>query len=207
MIDRQTLISLNENDLPALAETLDAADISMLVDILSEKDGEVRYRALRLLAFRSQSHDDVFAYWDVFVGKLGHPNSFLRNIGLILIAANAKWADETRMAACIDPYLARLRDEKPITIRQCIQHLSSIVPYHEKLVPRIADALVRFDHRAVRETMRKLVLVDIIDILTLIRKQYHDDGIERTIRDALTGGLLDNKEKEAILLRIRDDRV
>ena len=47
-------------------------------------------------------------------------------------------------------------------------------------------------------TMRKLFLLDIIDILLFIRKQGNTDEIEKYISDALLGGILDSKSKKAV---------
>ena len=43
----------------------------------------------------------------------------------MLIGENANWDDENRMEDTIDEYLELLYDEKPVTIRQCIQALAA----------------------------------------------------------------------------------
>jgi hypothetical protein len=45
----------------------------------------------------------------------------------------------------------------------------------------------------IQPTMRKLVLIDILNILVLIKKHHPSDEIETYILKALTGGLLDKK--------------
>ena len=48
---------------------------------------------------------------------------------------------------------------------------------------------------AVKETMRKSILLDIINVLLKIRKSYNSDEVESFISDALSGEILDKKSK------------
>lgn len=59
----------------------------------------------------------------------------------MLIARNAKWDTENRMEAVIDEYLTLLRDEKPITVRQCIQALGKVAAAKPDLAGKIAATL------------------------------------------------------------------
>ena len=91
MITKDFLRSIDKSTIPDVAATLDPADLERLVAWLSEKDDAVRYPSMLLLRQRSASTDDVFPYWDEFVGKLSNENSFQRSIGLTLLAENARW--------------------------------------------------------------------------------------------------------------------
>lgn len=51
---------------------------------------------------------------------------------------------------------------------------------------------------AVRESMRKLILLDIIDTLIEIRKEQDKKEINEFIFQALTGEILDKKSKKII---------
>lgn len=197
------LMQVNKDDPSAAAERLGKSDIEQLVGWLNEKEDNIRYPSLLLLQSRSGMSGDVYAYRETFREKLTSDNSFQRSIGLIMLAENARW-DDGWLDGVIAEYLALLGDEKPITVRQCIQYLKSIVPFKLSLHDVIAKALMELDLTAVRETMRKLVLFDIMQVLAAIRKVKTSGAIESYITDAMTGGILDKKAKKQLeeLLRI-----
>lgn len=102
------------------------------------------------------------------------------------------------MEAVIDEYLTLLRDEKPITVRQCIQALGKVAAAKPDLAGKIAAALVSFDLMSVKETMRKPILRDILRVLCSIRTHHATSEIEGFISKALTGGVLDKKSQKEI---------
>lgn len=57
----------------------------------------------------------------------------------------------------INEYLEFLNDEKPITIRRCIQSLGKVVPYKPDLNHKIAGKLISLNLMTVKETMRKSI--------------------------------------------------
>ncbi len=73
-----------------------------------------------------------------------------------------------------------------------------VVPCKPGLNGRIADRLIAFDFTAIKQTMRKSILLDILNILLLIRKTLQKDGIESFIQAALAGEILDKKSKKQI---------
>ena len=198
MINAEILLSTEKDALPALSKALLAEDLVTLVDWLSEKDDKLRYASLLILQSRSKDTDDLYKYWDVFVSKLKSDNSYQRSIGLMLIAANVRWDKNALFEAVFDDYCALLRDEKPTTVRQCIQSFEDIVPHKPLLNAKITAILMDIDILNAKETMRKLFLTDIIKVLLLIRKQEKSDEIEKYISDALLGGILDSKAKKAL---------
>lgn len=196
MLDRT--MSIDKDALPEVARNLKSEDIPQLVGLLSLKDDNIRYQAFLLLCHRSMLTDDVYPYWNTFRDKLRSDNSYQRSIGLMLIAENAKWDTENQMEYAIDEYLMLLNDDKPITVRQCIQSLSKIVPFKTGILDRIADSLVSFNLMSVKETMRKSILLDILNVLVLIRKNLRTDDIDGFIMNALSGEVLDKKSKTQI---------
>lgn len=102
------------------------------------------------------------------------------------------------MEDTIDEYLALLNDEKPITIRQCIQALGKVVPFKPSLNKKVASKLISFELMAVKETMRKSILLDILNVLLIIRKELKTDEVENFILNALSGEILDKKSKKQI---------
>lgn len=191
-------MSIPKSGLQEAAKALQPEDIPQLVDWLNLKDDTVRYQAFLLLQNRSLFCDDVYPYWDILWDKLRSDNSYQRSIGLMLLAENARWDVENRMEDTMDVFLTLLHDEKPITIRQCIQSLGKIVQAKPGLNDRIVSSLISFDLNSVKETMRKSILLDILDVLLVIRQERKWDEIDGFIFNAVTGGILDKKSKKQI---------
>ena len=198
MITIENLMSIDKSNLQEAAKMLHKDDIPQLVQLLTLKDDNIRYQAFLLLQNRSLFSDDVYPFWDTFRSKLKSDNSYQRSIGVMLIAENVKWDTESRMEDIIDEYLELLNDEKPITIRQCIQSLGKIAPYKPSLNDKIADRLMAFNLMDIKETMRKSILLDILNTLLIIRKHSKTDEIEYFFLNALSGGILDKKAKKQI---------
>jgi hypothetical protein len=193
MITLEKLISIDKNDLEDASKTIDKNDLPLIIDWLSEKDDKIRYQAFLLLQNRSLFYDDVYPFWEKFVEKLKSENSYQRSIGLMLIAENARWDKLNKFDDIKDKYFAILNDEKPITIRQCIQSFSKIIPYKNHLQMEIANKIMAIDIAQIKVTIQKLILIDILTILAIIRKYQTNDNIENYICRSLTGGLLDKK--------------
>lgn len=200
MITAENLMSIPKSDLQEAAKTLEKEDVPQLIEWLALKDDSIRYQALLLLQNRSMFCDDVYPHWDTLRSKLKSSNSYQRSIGLMLIAENAKWDSENRMEDTLDTCLELLNDEKPVTVRQCIQALGKISLARPSLNDKIASALITFDLLAVKETMRKSILLDILNVLLAIRKGHNTDVIESFIFYALSGEILDEKSKKQVEL-------
>ncbi len=177
---------------------IDNEEIKQLVEWLSEKDDKIRYQSFLLLKSRSESFDDVYPFWDVFSEKLKSENSYQRSIGFMLISENVRWDKEGKFEKIMDDYLINLNYDKPIIVRQCIQSLQNIIPYKENLQFTIADKIMAIDIMSVRETMRKPILTDILEVLVMIRKYRTKDEIESYIFTALSGEILDKKSVKKI---------
>ncbi|MEA4965631.1 MAG: hypothetical protein VB055_07410 [Oscillospiraceae bacterium] len=198
MISIEDIMSISKSDLKEASRALSKDDVPQLVEWLSLKDDNVRYQAFLLLQSRSSFFEDVYPHWDSFLNKLKSDNSYQRSIGLMLIAENVKWDTQRKIVDIIDDFLKLLNDEKPITIRQCIQSLGKISSFQPGLNDRIASGLLSINLMAVKETMRKSILLDILNVLLVIRKDLKTDEIESFILSALSGEILDRKSKKQI---------
>jgi hypothetical protein len=198
MISTDTIHACEKEHLSNLVPALEKADIDQLVSWLSEKDDNFRYKCFLLLQGRSQSSADVYPFWDVFVVKLGSANSYQRSIGLMLIAENVRWDSSNKFEGMVDQYLSFCDDEKPVTVRQCIQSLCKIVPYKKDCHSRIIDKLISIDLMQRKETQRKILLLDILSVLSAIQKMQPDERIFKFIQFAMTGEILDSKSKRMI---------
>ena len=198
MISLDELISIPQDKLQEEAQKLNGEEISRLVELLTLKEDAPRYQAFLLLKYRSGMDSAVYQYWDVLRGKLGNHNSYQRSIGLMLIAENVRWDSCDKMKDTLEDYLQLLQDEKPITVRQCIQSLRTVLEAMPGLSEVIADRLMSLVMTDYKETMRKLILMDALDILLTINRQRRNEKIESYIFEVLTGEILDKKAKKLI---------
>lgn len=72
------------------------------------------------------------------------------------------------------------------------------VPYKKNHQEKIAHALMNIDIATLRPTMRKLVLMDILQVLLHIRRHQPASTIDAYIFDALSGSIFDGKSKKQI---------
>ena len=164
------LKAVSKDQIPAIAKTLTASDIQLLVDTLSDKDDKLRYNAFLLLQARSRMEPSVYPYWDVLVKKLGSDNSYQRSLGVMLIAENVRWDKEGKFKDVIGRYFSCCVDEKFITSRQAIQGLGAIVEATSKYNGEIAERLVNLQLGQYKENQQKLLRKDIANVLKLMKK-------------------------------------
>jgi hypothetical protein len=192
------MMAIQKSEISEQAALLQPEDIEKLVDWLALKEDDIRYQAFLLLQARSRLDSGVYPYWEEFRIKLSNENSYQRSLGIMLIAENVQWDVENKMQAVLADYLRVLQDEKPVTVRQCIQGLRLIAEKEPRYNREIAEALVAYDIMSARETMRKSILLDILNALLEIRKSLNNAEINTFIMNALSGDILDKKSKKAI---------
>jgi hypothetical protein len=179
-------------------DRLTGGDIETLVSILPEKRDELRYPALLMLERRSGMYGDVYPHWEDFVEKLDSANAYQRIIGVTLIGANMKWDREERFAGIAEKYLACCCDEKPIVSRLTLQNISKWIAIKPQYWGIVKKALLQIDISQQRDTMKKLILLDIIGALAEIQKFERCDDITAYLLEAITGGILDKKSVKQI---------
>lgn len=165
MITVSYLLSCKDS-IHKLSSTLTKEDIGYLVDLLDEKNNEIRYTAFLALKERSKISSDVYAYFDVFTNKLINSNSYQRSLGTMLIAENVKWDNENKFESILPYYLINCDDEKFITARQTIQSISVWLPLKADLFQVITDKLISIDISSRKDSQRKLLLMDILKVLS-----------------------------------------
>ena len=183
----------HRDDPETLAGLLSAEEIGQLVTLLSEKDDTVRYPAFLTLCARSRQHPDVSPYWDVFAEKLDDPNSYQRSIGAALLGLNVRWDGGVKFRQVFPRLMRQCSDEKPITARQTILTVPDWAEYAPELLEETVTSLTAIDLGGFRESMRKLVLTDIMNALLAIRELRPSAAIDAYLMKALTGGVLDKK--------------
>ncbi|MGF6376553.1 hypothetical protein M2140_001630 [Clostridiales Family XIII bacterium PM5-7] len=144
-------------------------DIEKRIDGLFHKDNQHAYQCLQELESYSAENNSVYRYFDIFADMMDHENSYVRNRGLLLISANAKWDEDNKIDEIIDRYLKHIQDVKPITARQCIKALGNIAKYKPELKQDILLALQRANTSIYAASMQPLVERDIRETLKRLR--------------------------------------
>lgn len=145
-------------------------NLSFLVNSLFDKNNNIACGAMKTLADLSEQSDEVYSYMDTFFGMLKSGNSYVRNRGLMLISANARWDKDFKIDEIIDDYLKHITDPKPITARQCILSLPKIAESKPDLKKDILKALKCADVSHYPDSMRGLVFKDIQNALREVEK-------------------------------------
>ncbi len=140
-------------------------EIEKLVSDLYQKDSGKAYESLKVLLQKSREASRVYSFMDDFIQMMEHENSYLRNRGIQLIAANARWDEDNKIDEVIDKYLKHIMDEKPITARQCIQVIPELAQYKKELRADIVEGLKCAKPNRYRESMIPLVQKDIAEAL------------------------------------------
>lgn len=204
MLDLDALLAARQDPAP-LAEALSPVDIPYLVGLLEEKNNDIRYAAFLTLQKRSMAHSDVYPFWDTLALKLDHENSYQRSIGVMLLAENIRWDAGNKLGEILEKYTARFRDEKFITSRQAIQSLHWLAQRPD-MIPIVMKELISIQVEQLPPTQRKLILLDILQVLLLIQAVTPREDAAAYIFRALDGGLLAKKEKEAIHKRMGEGK-
>ena len=145
-------------------------DFDAYVACLTGKDAKAAYALAQQIAEESRASDAWYSHFDEFATLLSHKNSLVRNRAISILAANARWDRECRFDALLDEFLSHVTDVKPITARQCVAVLPEIAEVKPELIPRIRIALEQADLSSYPDSMRSLVLKDIVAALQEIKE-------------------------------------
>ena len=202
MIDAAILSLVTPETAATYAATLEQADIPALVERLASAEDKIRYPAFLLLKERSAICADVYPFWDALDEKLTHENSYQRSIGAMLLSANAKHDAQGKLKQTLPRYLALLNDPKPITVRQCAQALPEILRAKPEYAEPIGNAILSVSLLDYKETMRKLILLDFLGALILVRSLSPSEALEAYFFSVLSGSILDEKAKKQLRARL-----
>lgn len=202
MIDSAIFSLITPETAASYAATLDQADIPALIERLASAEDKIRYPAFLLLKERSAICADVYPFWDALDEKLTHENSYQRSIGAMLLSANAKHDAQGKLKQTLPRYLALLNDPKPITVRQCVQALPEILRAKPEYAEPIGNAILSVSLLDYKETMRKLILLDFLETLILVRSLSPSEALEAYFFSVLSGSILDEKAKKQLRARL-----
>ena len=145
-------------------------DFDTCITRLTGKDAKAAYSLAQQITEESRASDAWYSHFDEFATLLSHKNSLVRNRAISILAANARWDRECRFDALLDEFLSHVTDVKPITARQCVAVLPEIAEVKPELIPRIRIALEQADLSSYPDSMRSLVLKDIVAALQEIKE-------------------------------------
>ena len=148
-------------------------DFDACIARLTGKDAKDAYAFTQQIVEESRVSDTWYPCFDRFAALLKHKNSLVRNRAISILAANARWDKEGKLDALLDEFLSHLTDAKPITARQCAAALPEIAEANPARIPRIRAALEQADLSGYPDSMRPLVLKDIITALEKISGLEH----------------------------------
>ena len=145
-------------------------DFDACIARLTGKDTKDAYAFTQQIVEESQASDAWYPCFDRFAELLRHKNSLVRNRTIAILAANARWDREGKFDALLDEFLAHMTDVKPITARQCVAALPEVAEAKPALVPHIRAALEQADLSGCPDSMRPLILKDIVAALRKIEE-------------------------------------
>ena len=132
-----------------------------ILEKLTSKDDQAACAFAGEIISESRATNEWYGCFDEFTSLLDHPNSYVRNRALYILAALARWDDKNRFEGILPEYLSHITDAKPITARQCVKALAEVGEAKPDLVPRILAALRDADLSGYRDSMRPLIEKDI----------------------------------------------
>ena len=140
----------------------------LLEEQLTGRDNSTAFRAAQALLEISRQSDACAGFLPLFTELLDSPSALARSRGLMLTAANYRYAPPDRQAALLSCYLRHIDDPKPIAARQCIAHLPLIFENCPDAVPAIRAALETADLSARPDSMAPLLKKDIQKTLAML---------------------------------------
>ena len=138
-------------------------NMDIIAGLQNQNDKEAHQLLLQLES-RSAETDELYAYFEDFLGLLKGKSSYVRTRGFRLICALAQWDHENKIEQNIDTLLSMLDDEKPTAVRQCLAALHNIVLYKPDLSETIEAKLDQTDLSKYKDSMSPLIQKDIDEL-------------------------------------------
>ena len=135
---------------------------------LQNKNDKEAHQLLLQLESRSAVTDELYDYFDDFLGLLKGKSSYVRTRGVRLICAQTQWDHENKIEQNIDALLSILDDEKPTAVRQCLAALHNVVLYQPKLSEFIEIKLDQMDLSKYKDSRSPLIQKDIDELRNMM---------------------------------------
>ena len=138
---------------------------------LTDKNDKAACALAERIVAESRETNAWYEYLDDFAALLEHPKSYVRNRALHILAANARWDEENRMDAILPGFLSHITDDKPITVRQCVQALAELGAAKPQYIPEILRSLESTDLSTYKGSMRPLIERDIAETVAALKNR------------------------------------
>ena len=138
---------------------------------LTDKNDKAACALAERIVAESRETNAWYEYLDDFAALLEHPKSYVRNRALHILAANARWDEENRMDAILPGFLSHITDDKPITVRQCVQALAELGAAKPQYIPEILRSLESADLSKYKGSMRPLIERDIAETVAALKNR------------------------------------
>lgn len=138
---------------------------------LTDKNDKAACALAERIVGESREANAWYPYFDDFAALLEHPKSYVRNRALHILAANARWDVENRLDAVLSGFLSHITDDKPITVRQCVQALAELGAAKPQYIPEILRSLESADLSKYKGSMRPLIERDIAETVAALKNR------------------------------------
>jgi hypothetical protein len=117
-----------------------------LIDFTTSDKPDIKYKSLKVLKFLSEQQPSVlYKKWDYFVKLLDDENTFLRAIGVIIIANLARIDTENKFEVIFDKYYSLLEDESMINAANIAGYSGIVAKAKPHLQGKITNKLINID--------------------------------------------------------------
>lgn len=134
------------------------------INILYKKDDKIAYKQLLEFEILCSDSNELYKYFDIFLGMLDNEKSFVRVRGFRLICCLSKWDSDKKIDNNINKILNELDDEVSTSVRQCIKSLNILLLYKYGLYDIVVDKLNKLNISKYKESMQSLIKRDINNI-------------------------------------------
>lgn len=139
---------------------MEEAEIKRLVKDLWSHETKAAGEAWQKLSTESRESRKVEQFLPELMKMVEDENSYVRNRGLLLTAANIRGAEANFLEKNLPIYLRCLADEKAITARQCLKGLAEIAMVKPEWRETIGTAVRKMKVDQYTESMRPLIEKD-----------------------------------------------
>lgn len=197
MISREFLIE-NRDRIDEIADEIDGKDIHLLLEMLSSKRDLERYPAFLTLKCKSENSDLLYAHWNYLVDLMRNENSYQRSIGIMLISENVRWDKQKNFDDIVDEFLEHCEDRKFITSRQTVQSIKNWYMFRPDLWNKVVSKLTNIDIDGMKDSQRKLMALDVLEVLCCINKLSQSAEISKYISSAIKREYMDHKALKTV---------
>jgi hypothetical protein len=167
----------------ACQEKIMNRNIKKHIEDLGSTDDKIRLNALQTLLRMTETQVDwVYDVWDPLIEKLNHENSYQRSIAILLLCNLAKSDTEDRLRLFLDRLLARTRDDKFITSRQCIQNIWKAAATNRPNREKVLKHLEKRFAECAGERHHNLLRQDVIQSMLLLHKEEKGDALLKRVQ-------------------------